>query len=336
MDMGRRILLGLLAVAGLAILIWAIGTNEKWGPELATDPRYRSGRASVCRAPAPVGQIWPTQVQGPDPHPLDRGFERATIHTFDATPFAGGGIELCSEYGFVKLAGISGTEGRVEITVSNPFPGGATAVDDTRVTSELRVIDGRLRIRVVQLTQGVTSFRSFFAKGSRPATVNVVVQVPRSGVYDLHLTANHQRMTIQNLDVRGVLEGYASPGADIDAGLDGPLTVRLSGVSYQAKWAGAGNLDGGTTARLRPLRSGNVEFKADAGDVRIEVVGSDVGLDVTTNASASDIRIGATEMSRAEPSTASARSAGFERAGVQLQVRASTTTGSVAVTRSQR
>ena len=39
--------------------------------------------------------------------------------------------------------------------MSNPFQGGATAVDDTRVTSELRVIDGRLQIRVVQLTQGV-------------------------------------------------------------------------------------------------------------------------------------------------------------------------------------
>ncbi|MGH7712006.1 MAG: hypothetical protein ACREOG_12020, partial [Gemmatimonadaceae bacterium] len=238
--------------------------------------------------------------------------------------------------GFVKLAGISGKQGRVEVAVSNPFPGGAGAVDDTQVTAELRVIDGRLHIRVVQLTQGVTSFRSFFAKGSRPATVNVLVQVPRSGAYELRLTANHQRMTIQNLDVRGVLEGYASPGADIDAGLDGPLTVRLSGVSYQARWAGAGNLDGGTTARLRPLRSGNVEFQADEGDIRLEVIGNDVGLDVTTNGWPSDIRIGSTDISHAEPSTASARSAGFDRAAVQLRVRVGTTKGSVAVTRSQR
>lgn len=187
-----------------------------------------------------------------------------------------------------------------------------------------------------QLTQGLTSYRSFFAKGTRLATVNVVVQVPRSGAYELHLTANHQRMTIQNLDVRGVLEGYASPGADIDAGLDGPLTVRVSGVSYQARWAGAVNLDGGTTARLRPLRSGNVELKADEGDVRLEVVGNDVGLDVTTNGSASDIRIGPAEISRTESSAASARSIGFDRAGVQLHVRASTTKGSVTVTRSPR
>jgi len=52
------------------------------------------------------------------PHPLDRGYERATVHTFDATPFTGGAIEVCSEYGFVKLAGVSGRQGRVAITVT--------------------------------------------------------------------------------------------------------------------------------------------------------------------------------------------------------------------------
>lgn len=334
--MRPRILLGLLAVVGLAILTWAIGTKEQWGPELASDPAYRSGRASVCKAPGSQGQRWPSQVQDLGPRPFERGVEHETIHTFDASQFAGGAIDVCSEYGFVKLAGISGTHGRVDVTLSNPFPGGARSVDDTRVTTELGVIDGRLQIRVLQLTQGVTSFKSLFAKGSRPATVNVVVQVPRSGAYELHLTANHERMTIQNLDIRGVLEGYASPGADIDAGLDGPLTLKVSGVSYQAKWAGSGNLAGGTTARLRPLRSSEVELKADEGDVRLEVVGNDVGLDVTTSGPANDIRIGPTDTSHAEASAASTRSAGFDRAAVRLRVRVGTTKGFVAVTRSPR
>jgi len=263
--MRRRILLGLLAVAGLASLTWAIGTKEQWDPELADDPANRSGRASVCKALVSQGHRWLSQVQDLGPRPFDRGVEHETTRTFDASPFAGGVIDVCSEYGFVKLAGIDGAQGRVSVTLSNPFPGGARAVDDTRVTTELGVIDGRLQIRVRQLTQGVTSFQSFFAKGSRPAAVNVVVQVPRSGAYELQLTANHHRMTIRNLDVRGVLEGYASPGADIDAGLDGPLTVKVSGVSYQAKWAGSSNLAGGTTARLRPLRSSEVELNADEG-----------------------------------------------------------------------
>ena len=322
-------------MAGLTILTWAIGTKQ-WGPELASDPAYRSGRASVCKAPESQGQRWPSDVQNLGPRPFERGVEHETIHTFDASQFAGGAIDICSEYGFLKVAGISGAQGRVSVTVSNPFPGGARAVDDTRVTSELVVIDGRLRIRVVQLTQGVTSFKSVFARGSRPAAVNVVVQVPRSGAYELHLTANHQRMTIKDLDMHGVLEGYASPGADIDGGLNGPLTVKLSGVSYQATWAGSGNLAGGTTARLRPLRSSEVELKADEGDVRLEVIGNDVGLDVTTTGSASDIRIGSTDISHPEPSKWFARSAEFNRAAVQLLARVGTAKGSVTVTRSQR
>lgn len=323
-------------MAGLAILTWAIGTREQWGPELTNAPEYRSGRASVCKAPESAGQQWPSQVQDIGPRPFERGVEHETIHTFDASPFAGGVIHVCSEYGFVKLAGVDGAQGRVSVTLSNPFPGGATAADDTRVTTELGVIDGQLQIRVRQLTQGVTSFRSFFAKGSRPAAVNVVVEVPRSGTYELQLMANHHRMTIRNLDVRGLLEGYASPGADIDAGLDGPLIVKVSGVSYQAKWAGSSDLTGGTTARLRPLRSSEVELTADEADVRLEVVGNDVGLDITTSGPANDIRIGPADTSRAEASTASTRSAGFDRAAVRLMVRVATTKGLVAVTRSPR
>ncbi len=236
----------------------------------------------------------------------------------------------------MKLAGISGRQGRVEITVSNPFPGGATAVDDTRVT----IRAARHRRQVADPGGPADPGRDIVSVVLREGLAPGRGERRRSGSTERDvratLTANHQRMTIADLDIRGVLEGYASPGADIDAGLDGPLTVKVSGVSYQAKWAGSGNLAGGTTARLRPLRSSEVELKADEGDVRLEVVGNDVGLDVTTNGSNSDIRIGPTEMSRAKSSTASARSAGFDRAGVHLQVRASTSTRSVAVTRSQR
>lgn len=324
-----------LALVGLAILIWFRVTKEEWGPDLATDPAYRSGRASVCKAPVAVGQIWPSEVQDIGLRSVDRGFERGRVYAFDASQFAGGVIDVCSEYGFIKLEGTSGTQGRVEVMVSNPFPGGERAVDDTRVTAELRTIDGSLQIVVAQLTQGVTSFRSFLAKGSRAAMVNVVIQVPRTGAYELNLTANHQRITIKNLDVRGLLEGYASPGADIDAGLDGPLTVRLNGVSYQARWPGAAGLEGGTTAKLQPLRSGSVEFKADEGDVHLEMVG-DAGLDITTNGAGNEIQIGPTDVSRAQSGTAYSRSAGFERAVIQVRVGASSAKGSVSVKRSAR
>jgi hypothetical protein len=113
----HRIRLGLLTAAALAILIWAVGTREEWGPELATDPAYRSGRVSVCKAPAPGGEIWPSHVQDRGPRPLERGSEHATVHTFDTAEFTGGAIDMCSEYGFVKLAGVGGRQGRVEINV---------------------------------------------------------------------------------------------------------------------------------------------------------------------------------------------------------------------------
>ena len=297
--MRKRLAFLILPVAGLA-LFWVIGSREKWAPELpGADSMYRSGRASICKVPAPAGEPLPSHIDGRGPQPLDRGAERVIIHTFEAAEFAGGAIDVCSEYGFVKVVGVDGTQGQVKVTVTNPFPGGARAIEDTRVATSLNVIDGGLQVRVVQLTQGLTAFRSFFARGNRLAALNVLVQVPRTGSYALNLIANHQRITIQDIDIHGVLEGYASPGAEIDAGLDGPLSVRLSGVTYQARWPGTENLDGGTTARLRPLRSGNADFKVDEGDVRVEVVG--------------------------------------EKAGeVQLDVRANTGKGSVTVTRSQR
>lgn len=297
--MRRPLALLLVAAAGLPI-VWAIGSRERWAPELpGAEPAYRSGRASICKAPSLTGEAWSTNVEDRGPVPLDRGAERVVIHTFDATQFVGGAIDVCSEYGSVKVVGIDGTQGRVEISVTNPFPGGARAIEDTRVATSLNVTDGKLQIHVTQLTQGLTAFKTFFAQGNRLAALNVVVQVPRTGTYAVRLIANHQRITIQNIDIHGTLEGYASPGAEIDAGLDGPLNVRLSGVSYQALWAGATSLDGGTTARLRPLRSGTAEFKVDEGDVRVEVVGETAG-------------------------------------GIQLDVRANTGKGSATVTRSER
>src|SRR5687768_7538306 len=275
--MQKGLALLLVAVAGLAAL-WVIGAREAWVPELPdADPMYRSGRASLCKAPDIVGETWPSQVDDRGPQPLDRGAQRTVIHTFEAAPFAGGAIDVCSEYGSITVVGIDGTQGRVEVTVTNPFPGGARAIEDTKVETSLHIIDRRLQIRVIQLTQGLTAFKSFFSKGNCLATPNVVLHVPRTGTYALHLVANHQRISVQSIDIHGLLEGYASPGADIDAGVDGPLSVRLSGVSYQARWPGATSLDGGTTARLRPRRSGDVEFKVDQGDIKVEVVGETVG-----------------------------------------------------------
>ena len=114
------------------------------------------------------------------------------------------------------------------------------------------VPDGRYEVRFSAVDERRNSVATYVCSaaptpGGPSRRVNVTVQVPRSGPYDLTLTANHQRIAVRELDVRGVLEGYGSPGADIDAGLDGDLSVRLSGVSYQSRFAEVDNVQGGTT-----------------------------------------------------------------------------------------
>src|SRR5688572_5972954 len=99
--MRKRFVLLLLAVAGLAIF-WVIGSRESWAPELTgADPMYRSGRASICKAPALEGAPWPSRIDNRGPQPLGHGAERGVIHTFEAAQFVGGAIDVCSEYGSV-------------------------------------------------------------------------------------------------------------------------------------------------------------------------------------------------------------------------------------------
>lgn len=194
-------------------------------------------------------------------------------------------IDLCTEYGSLRIQGIAGTEGRLVITMSDPFPGGDGAIQDTHLNTSVRADTGGLRVAMWQQTQGMTTFRSMMQKGARPAAVNVVLELPRTGVYRLNLVANHQRVTVQNVDVHGLMEGYLSPGANVDVGLGGPLTLRLNNETLKADWRRDAGVDfqGGTTATFRPLTSASVESILTKGDVALTFVGSDVGLDVIAN-----------------------------------------------------
>ena len=221
----------------------------------------------------------------------------------------------------MALRGVSGTQGRIEITLSSPFPGGDRAVADTRVAPDIRAREGALHLAISQETQGVTSFRSLTARGSRPTAVNVVIYLPRNGSYDVHLVANHQRMAVHDLEIRGVLEGYGSPGADIDAMVVGPLRLEVDGVTYRSKVAGddASRVRGGTTARLRAPQSSNVEFKANQAPLDLVMVGSEAALDITaTGIGDKTIDVGPTEGSSREGTSARARTADFSRAAIQV------------------
>lgn len=324
-------------IAGLAVLGFFLARKESWGPDVLGDPLYRSGRASLCKAPELSGEDLPAHAEDFGLQPLKPGFEHSWGYTFDAARVAGGRIYVCSEYGSVKVVGVEGTEARLRLSVVNYFPGAADAVKDTKVSTQIRAQAGELQMGLWQSTQGITSFRSLLQKGARPAMVDVVLELPNNGVYDLHLTANHHRITVRGLAVRGVVEGYLSPGADIDAGLAGDLTLRLDGGGIKAKFPEdvAVDLHGGTTVRLRPIRSGRVEVSTNKGDLRLTIVGSAVGLDVTAKGAdgRAGVDIGPSEASHEGPEGTYAKSAGFEGASVQTRIRASSLEGAVAISR---
>ena len=335
--MRKRVIISTIVLLLGSFAAYVIANKRAWGPDLLGDPLYRSGRASLCKAPGISGDSISAHTQDLGQRPRADGFEHSWEHRFDTGTLKGGVIDLCSEYGSIRIQGIEGTEGRLVITMSDPFPGGDVAIQDTHLNSSIRADTGGLRVAVSQHTQGMTTFRSIMEKGARPVAVNVVLELPRTGVYRLNFIANHQRVTVRNIDVRGRIEGYLSPGADLDVGLGGPLTVRLNNETLKADWRRDAGVDfqGGTTATFRPLVSASVEAIFTKGDVTLSFVGSDVGLDVIAAAKpgSATVDIGPTEVSGADTSGTYARSVGYAGAVRKVAVRATTGGGAVIVRR---
>src|SRR5262249_22295849 len=97
------VIAGFIGVGALGLLIWLLGNREQWGPEVSTDPAYRSGRESLCSTLPAEGELLAAKLEDLGIKALDRGVEHTVVHTFDAAQFAGGAINVCSEYGFVNL-----------------------------------------------------------------------------------------------------------------------------------------------------------------------------------------------------------------------------------------
>ena len=92
------------AVACLTAIAWIAATREVWGPDVAGDPAYRSGRKSVCRAPELTGSNLALKATDRGVTVHGRGVEHVLEYTFDTGSFAGGSIYVCSEY---RLSGTS-------------------------------------------------------------------------------------------------------------------------------------------------------------------------------------------------------------------------------------
>ena len=276
------VLVGALAGVGTTTA-WA-ATRYRWGADLARDPAYQSGRASRCEPPALAGTRRPAPADAAADRAASRGLERSRVYSFDTAGLSGGRIFVCSEYGRVRLRGIDGDRGRISVSVLNPYPDGERAVHDTAYTVDVREEEGKLVVGVWHATQGFTAFRSWMARGIRAAAFNVDVELPRRHLYDLRVVANHDRVDVTNLDVRGSIEGYGSPGADLDVRLGGPFRVHLDGREYDVARFPEDEMlidaRTGISARVEALTPATLEVRSEEAEVQVTIVDSPSALRV--------------------------------------------------------
>jgi hypothetical protein len=335
--MRTKLTVGLLIVAIGGGATYLLGSRETWGPDVAVDPNYKSGRPSVCQATTQTGDPIATTETTAAPHAAGRGSEQSISYSFDTTGLEHAFIDVCSEYGSIELVGSDDSTGRIDALLRNPFPGGDRAVNDTTLATDVRRDVNRLYVGVRQLSQGVTSFRTWFARGSRPTHANIRIILPRRAEYRVRLVANHHYMSVRNLAIGGSFEGYGSPGVAIDADVADSLNVRVSGTTYHGELTddpavAAALARGGSTVRLRARRSTTVNIAHEqAGDVEILLVDAGTGFDVAARGPRATVTLGPTAISTQSGDTIRARTTGFEQAAVRVTVAASSTTGGVTV-----
>ena len=335
--MRTKLAVGLLIVGIGGGASYLLGARETWGPDVAVDPNYKSGRPSVCEATTQTGDPIAANEKTGAPHAAGLGSEQSISYSFDAAGLEHGAIDVCSEYGAIELVGSDDSSGRIDIVVRNPFPGGDRAVNDTKLSTDVRRDGSRVHIGVRQLTQGVTSFRTWFARGSRPTHANIRITLPRRADYRVRLVANHHYMSVRNLAIGGSFEGYGSPGVAIDADVTDSLNVRVSGTTYHGEVTddpavAAALARGGSTVRLRARRSTTVNIAHEqAGDVEVVLIDAGTGFDVAARGPRATVTLGPTARSTQSGDTTRARTAGFEQAAIQVTVAASSATGGVTV-----
>jgi hypothetical protein len=148
-------------------------------------------------------------------------------------------------------------------------------------------------------------------------------------------------MSVHDLAMGGTLEGYGSPGVNVNADLTDMLTVRVSGTTYRGELTddravAAALARGGSTVRLRPRRSATVTVAHEqAGDVEVVLSDAAGGFDVTARGPRPTVYLGPTTPATRTADGTRARTAGFERAAVQVTVTASSATGAVTVKRGE-
>lgn len=332
-----------------ALIVFAVTALQA---QRSPDPRYQT-RVSDCRHEPPPGRaLLARRVDSPV---STRGYaaERLLTQIADTRGLSGGEVVVCSEFGRVEIVDSDDGQVRLQVRIeafgegsSTPATAAKQVIEATKIHTYLTAHQGRLMVRVWHSTLG-------FSPGSQPAVVNVRLQLPARGAYNVTLEAFHGAIAIRRLTLgRSTLRGNVSdkfkgiPGyiglteldnvelageVDINnlAGLPGirpPVSSGLTGISAPILIKARA----GANSKLTAVTGGNVNIVIQPNpDVGVRVLG-----EAKTGQIAINIEDGQAEDVPDDsdfPVRGVIRSPDFETKRVKLEVHAVSNNGNVNV-----
>jgi hypothetical protein len=329
------------ATVALALPLYAQGT----------DPRYQT-RESDCRHQPPTAKS--LEIRRSDTGIRTHGYtaERVITLAADARQLTGGDILVCTEYGRVEIADSDDGEVRLQIRMegfgegsTDPRAAAVRVIEETPLHMFIADSAGRLLVRVWHSRLGFTT------PGGQPAWVNVRLMVPLRGAYAIRTEAFHgnvaiRRLTLSSATLRGNvgekfkgisgfigetdLDNVSLAGeVDIDnlAGIPGvrapvptPIANLAAPILIKARVT--------SSSRIRALTGGNISIAVQpSSELGIRAIGQanvgrvNIGID---GGVADSVPVDSTfRVQRAM------RSPALERSVVRVEVRASSTHGTV-------
>jgi hypothetical protein len=255
--------------------------------------------------------------------------ERLLVYSVDAADLEGGTLTIGAEYGRVEIMESDDGTVRLQVRCEALGEGATQAIQDTDVQVRFTAHRGRLGLAVWHTTQG-------FTPAAQPCLLNIRLQVPPSGAYQIEATAHHGGVGIHRIRLAGGtlrgrvgvkvkgIQGYLG-GHDLDhVTLAGDLAVVSEG----------GMISGTVSA----ASSCKLTARTGTGDVRLSFTPDPrLGLNVTAGSEAGSVRLDIGQPGTTGPvspqmrTTLRARTEDYDRKPVQVEVTAMSTQGNVVV-----
>ena len=208
-----------------------------------------------------------------------RGGQTRIVHEIaDAEGRAGGIVDVCTEVGTLTISPSADGNIHVVVTITNTHAGGEEAVDAIDVRTAYRVQGGQLAVSA-WLPEGSSATSPWFWGGSHSTSVNIEVEVPANGRYDVRASTDVGDVQVVSLRT-GELDISTDVG-DIEArSIDVGGTVHLT--------TDVGDID----LAIASIVSTALFASTDVGDVRITAPGSsDIGYDLKLAADVGSIEV---------------------------------------------